>query len=166
MGHAGWHPRPRPPLGRRGPGGTRSQAIGPARSGLSTKVVALCDALGNLLRFTLLPGQRHDSQGVAPLLDALAADGFVPGALLADRAFDLDDLRDALAVRGIRAVIPPRRNRRNQYPYDRPLYAARHLVENLFAKLKAWRGIATRHDKTDQSFAAALHLVGAVINAR
>src|SRR5258708_26536158 len=65
--------------------GTQNQAIGKSRGGLTTKIVALVDALGNLARFVLLPGQRHDSVGVEPLLDGVAL-----GALVGDKAFDSD----------------------------------------------------------------------------
>src|SRR5687768_1697902 len=86
--------------------GTRTQALGRSRGGLTTKIVALVDALGTLVRFILLPGQRHDSVGVAPLLTDLDF-----AALLADNAFDSDGIRTALADRGARAVIPPKANR-------------------------------------------------------
>src|SRR5918994_5940780 len=87
-------------------GGTQTQAIGRSRGGLTTKIVALVDALGNLVRFVLLPGQRHDSVGVAPLIQDLDF-----AALLADRAFDMDWLRAELDERGATAVIPPKANR-------------------------------------------------------
>src|SRR3954467_11802456 len=66
-------------------GGTQDQAIGRSRGGLTTKIVALVDALGALVRFVLLPGQRHDTVGVAPLIEGIAFD-----ALLGDKAFDVD----------------------------------------------------------------------------
>ena len=87
-------------------GGTHNQAIGRSRGGLTTKIVALVDALGNLVRFVLLPGQRHDSAGVAPLLTDLDF-----SALLADKAFDSDAIRADLDDRGAAAVIPPKANR-------------------------------------------------------
>ena len=87
-------------------GGTQNQAIGRSRGGLTTKIVALVDALGNLVRFVLLPGQRHDSAGVAPLLTDLDF-----AALLADKAFDSDGVRTELDNRGAAAVIPPKANR-------------------------------------------------------
>ena len=68
--------------------GTRHQAIGRSRGGLTTKIVALVDALGNLSRFMLLPGQRHDSIGVSPLIEDIAFE-----ALLGDKAFDIDWIR-------------------------------------------------------------------------
>ena len=71
------------------------QAIGRWRGGLSTKIVALVDALGNLVRFVLLPGQRHDCLGVDGLIEGLDFE-----ALIADKAFDLNRLREELAGRG------------------------------------------------------------------
>ena len=142
-------------------GGTQNQAIGRSRGGLTTKIVALVDALGNLVRFVLLPGQRHDSVGVAPLLTELDF-----AALLADKAFDSDVFRTELADRGAMAVIPPKANRAIRMPYDVEMYKWRHLVENFFCKLKEFRRIATRYDKTDESFKAMIHLVGSVLATR
>jgi transposase len=120
--------------------------------------VALVDALGNLARFILLPGQRHDSVGVEPLLD-----GFALGALIGDKAFDSDWLRLQLNERGALAVIPPNASRAKKIPYDEEIYKWRHLIENFFQKIKEFRRIATRYDKTDTSFRAAIHLVATVI---
>ena len=78
-------------------GGTQGQAIGRSRGGLTTKIVALVDALGNLVRFVLLPGQRHDTIGVAPLIEGLDFN-----ALLGDKAFDVDWIRADLDARGAR----------------------------------------------------------------
>ena len=142
-------------------GGTQEQAIGRSRGGLTTKIVALVDALGNLVRFLLLPGQRHDSVGVPPLIEGIAF-----GALLGDKAFDTDWLRAALDERGAAAVIPPKANRKAQINLDRDMYRWRHLIENTFAKLKEFRAVATRYDKTDTSYTATVHLAAAVIASR
>lgn len=128
---------------------------------MTTKIVALVDALGNLVRFVLLPGQRHDSVGVAPLLTDLDF-----AALLADKAFDSDVIRAELDSRGAVAVIPPKTNRAATIPYDREMYKWRHLVENFFCKIKEFRRIATRYDKTDTSFDAMIRLVGIVLAIR
>ena len=64
---------------------------------------------------------------------------------------------------GKTAVIPPKSNRKAPRPYDRELYKARHLIENFFAKLKQFRAIATRYDKTARCFLAGIHLAAAVI---
>ena len=128
---------------------------------MTTKIVALVDALGNLVRFVLLPGQRHDTGGVPPLIEGIAF-----GALLGDKAFDADWLRAELDDRGAAAVIPPKANRKARLDYDKAMYRWRHLIENYFAKLKEFRGIATRYDKTDTSFRANICLTAAVIAAR
>ena len=105
--------------------------MGRSRGGLTTKIVALVDTLGNLVRFLLLPGQAHDIKGVAPLIKGVSFD-----ALLADTAFDTDWLLQDLDERGATAVIPPKTNRKIQCNYDAEVYKWRHLVENYFAKIK------------------------------
>ena len=149
------------PEGDRLERGTQAQPIGRSRGGLATKIVALVDALGNLVHFLLLPGQAHDMQGVAPLIKDVSFN-----ALLADKAFDADWLLRDLDQRGATAVIPPKANRKIQRDYDAEVYKWRHLVENYFAKIKEFRGIATRYDKTDCSYAACWNLVAALIASR
>ena len=141
--------------------GAQTQAIGRSRGGLTTTIVALVDALGTLVRFLRLPGQPHDSVGVAPLLKDLDFE-----ALLADKAFDSNMIRTELAERGAMAVIPPKANRATRLSCDLEMYKWRHLVENFFCKLKEFRRIATRYDKTDTSFAAMIQLVGTVLTTR
>ena len=123
--------------------------------------MALVDALGNLVRFVLMPGQRNDIMGVRPLIDGVSFD-----ALLADKAFDADWLRLELDARGSLSVIPPRKNRKQLIQIDTEMYKWRHLVENYFAKIKEFRGIATRYDKTDDSFRANLNLTATLIACR
>lgn len=123
--------------------------------------MALVDALGNLARFVLLPGQRHDSIGVAPLITGLDF-----AALIADKAFDNNALRAVLNERGAIAVIPSKADRKAPIPHDTEMYKWRHLVENCFQRLKEFRRIATRYDKTDASFAAAIYLVAAFLALR
>jgi len=100
-------------------------------------------------------------KGVAPLIRGVSFD-----ALLADKAFDADWLLQDLDQRGATAVIPPKANRKTQRDYDVEVYKWRHLVENYFAKIKEFRGIATRYDKTDCSYAACWNLVAALIASR
>ena len=128
---------------------------------MTSKIVALVDGLGNLVRFVLLPGQRHDIVGVAPLIAGVSFD-----ALLGDKAFDADWLRADLNERGAVAVIPPKTNRKTIIDYDKAMYRWRHLIENYFAKLKEFRSIATRYDKTAESFSANINLAAAIIAAR
>ncbi len=117
------------------------------------------DALGNPTGFLLTPGQAGDLEGADALLPPLAAD-----TVLADRAYDADArVLDVLQATGKTAVIPPKRHRKEQRPYDRELYKARHLIENFFAKLKQFRAIATRYDKTARNFLAAIYLASTTI---
>jgi len=128
---------------------------------VKTKIVALVDVLGNLIRFLLLPGQVHEMKGVAPLSKGVSFD-----ALFADKAFDADWPLQDLDERGATVVIPPKTNRKLQRNCDAKVYKWRHLVENDFAKIKELRGIATRCDRTDCSYAACWILVAALIASR
>lgn len=126
---------------------------------MSTKIHATVDALGNPTGFHLTGGQAHDLAGADALLPQVAAD-----ALIADRSYDaearvLAPLREA----GTAAVIPPKRTRKAPRAYDAALYEARHLIENFFCRLKQYRAIATRYDKTRRNFLAAIHLAATVI---
>ena len=123
--------------------------------------MALADAVGNLTDFRLLPGQAHDLRGTGALIAGLTC-----GQLLADRAFDADWLREALTGAGIEPVIPPKSNRRFPAEFDRETYKWRHLIENLFGRLKEYRGIAMRCCKTDESFSAFIALAATVIRLR
>lgn len=70
---------------------------------------------------------------------------------------------EPLAAAGKLAVIPSRSSRTTPRPYDKELYKARHLIENFFCKLKQFRAIATRYDKTKRNFLAAVYLAATVI---
>lgn len=128
---------------------------------MTTKILALTDALGCLVRFVLLPGQRHDLQGVDALLEGIDLQ-----ALLADKAFDADWLKQRLLAQGCQVVMAQKTNRRAPLAIDMEVYKWRHLIENFFCKLKEFKRIALRSDKTDSSFAAVITLASAAINSR
>ena len=123
--------------------------------------MALTDAPGNLIDVRLLPGQAHDLRGTAALIEGLSC-----RQLPADRAFDANRVREALAEAGIEAVVPPKSNRRFPAEFDRDTYKWRHLIENFFGKLKEYRGIAMRCCKTDTSCSAFIAIVATVIRLR
>jgi transposase len=126
---------------------------------LSTKIHALVDALGNPVGFFLTGGQVHDLVGADHFLPSMEAE-----MLIADKAFDADErVLVPLAAAGKSAVIPQKANRRQPRDFDRDLYKARHLIENSFCKLKQFRAIATRYDKTARNFLAGVHLASAAI---
>jgi transposase len=128
---------------------------------MTTKILALTDALGDLVRFQLMPGQRFDTVGVPPLIE-----GIDFGGLIADKAFDSNAIICDLNERGARIVISQHRRRTKPLPLDAEIYKRRHLIENFFCKLKEFKRIAMRADKTDTSFSAIIHLAAAVINSR
>src|SRR5690242_20101164 len=133
----------------------------PSRPRLTTKILALTDALGSLVRFVLLPGNRYDTVGVEPLIQDIEFEG-----LIADKAFDADWIIDELNERGAKIVISQRPGRRAPLAIDREIYKWRHLIQNFFCRLKEFKRIAMRSDKTDESYAAMIHLAAAVIGSR
>jgi transposase len=126
---------------------------------LSTKIHATVDALGNPTGFFLTGGEAHDLVGADHLLPQLKAE-----TLIADKAFDAEErVIQPLQAAGMTPVIPPKNCRKSPRHYDRELFKARHLIENFFARLKQFRAIATRYDKTKRNFLAAIHLAASVI---
>ena len=107
-----------------------------------------------MIRFVLLPGNRHEITS----FDALMA-GIYCLALIGDKAFDAHALRQHLADRHIEAVIPLRGLTKGHPAHDPEKYKWRHLIENFFCKIKAFRRIATRYEKTDPCFAAMINVV-------
>jgi transposase len=98
---------------------------------LTTKIHMLADALGRPLRFALTAGQAHDILTAPALLE-----GMEGGAVIADKAYDTNDLRQRIADAGMRAVIPSKRSRKLAIPHDATLYKARNRIERCFNKLK------------------------------
>lgn len=123
--------------------------------------MALTDALGNLVRFELLPGQRYDTVGVAPLIRDVEF-----GGLIADKAFDAAWLVEELDARGAQIVVSQHPRRAQPRDVDPELYKWRHLIENFFCKLKEFKRIALRACKTDASFCAIIHIAAATLNSK
>ena len=128
---------------------------------MTTKILAPTDALGNLVRFVLLPGHRFDTLGVSPLIQDIEF-----GGLIGDKAFDSNAIIADLDARGAKIVISQHPRRAKPLDIDAEVYKWRHLIENFFCKLKEFKRIAMRSDKTDQSFSAMIHLTAAVIHSR
>ena len=113
------------------------------------------------MRFQLLPGQRYDTIGVAPLIDGIEFD-----AILADKAFDANWIIEEMNDRGAQIVISQRPKRKHPIAIDEEVYKWRHLIENFFCKLKEFKAIAMRCDKTDRNFSSMIYLCAAIINSR
>ncbi len=127
------------PARKRGPD---AQGLGRSRGGLTTKVHAAVEALGNAVRLIGTPGQYSDIGQAEALIEGLDA-----GYVLADRAHDANRLHDAILDSGAIAVIPPMPQRRHQHRYDRAIYKERNRIERFFNKLKQCRRVATQYDK-------------------
>ncbi len=138
--------------------GSEDQAIGRSRGGLSTKIHVAVRGLGCPVRFALTAGHRGDVPQVAPLIDGLPAK-----VIMADTAYDADHFRQAIAGKGALAVIPNNPSRTRKHPLDRHLYAQRHLVECRFSKLKQFRRVATRFEKTARNYLAIITLAATVL---
>ncbi len=104
------------------------------------------------------PGQRNDIAFAHDLVG-----GFEAQATIADKGYDADHLVDAIAQTGAEAVIPPKRNRKLQRPYDAELYKERNLIERFFNKLKQFRRVATRYDKLLANFMGFVKLAAIAI---
>lgn len=119
----------------------------------------MCDGQGRPVVLLLSEGQMSDYKGAALTLDAL------PPAkqLIGDRGYDSDWYREALRAKGITPCIPPRKNRKIQLAYDTKLYRQRHRIENMFAKLKDWRRVATRYDRCAHTFMSAIVIAATML---
>ena len=134
-----------------------AEALGRSRGGFSTKVHALCDALGHPRRFVLTPGQRADITQAETLLA-----GETPAFVLADKGYDSDAFLAFIADLAAEAVIPAKRNRTQPRPLDPQLYAERNQIERLFNRLKHYRRLATRYEKTARNFLAFWHIASII----
>ena len=169
------------------PGATRltfeptDHAVGRSRGGLSTKVHLLVDDAGRPLVIVVSPGQAGDNPALQPMLNELRIARRGPGRprarpvlVRADKAYSARGTRGYLRRRGIKAVIPIKKDqdahRKNKgskggrpITHDPDLYRDRNTVERRINKIKDWRGLATRYDKTPESHLAGPHLRGALI---
>lgn len=145
--------------GKRRKRGERDQAIGRSRGGRTTKIHVLIDHQGRPLAFRLTGGNVADITVAAPLLHELAPSAW----LIGDKGYDADHLRALLESRGTIAVIPNKSNRKRLYPFDAERYKQRNLIERTNCRIKDFRAIATRYDKTARNFLAGVCLVTALI---
>ena len=134
------------------------QALGRSRGGLTAKIHACVEGLGQLVCCILTGGQVNDVTQGAHLLAQVE-----PGAALADKAYDADALLDCIAGKGAKAVIPPKANRTVQRPLDRHHYRNRNVIERFFAQLKKSRRVATRYDKLVSRFESFILIAASVL---
>ncbi len=137
---------------------SEDQALGRSRGGFSTKIHVQVDALGNPLDFLLSAGQVSDVSQAPALLAGVSA----TYAIL-DKAYDADEVLELIDKQGMIAVIPPKANRKIPRDYDRHLYQERHLVECFINKIKHYRHVFSRFDKTARNFMSFIRFAAALI---
>ena len=125
---------------------------------MSTKIHLAVRGLGGPVRLVLTAGQRGDAPQAAALLGEDR-----PAVVLADTAYDADHFRDRVKAAGAMAVIPNNPSRARKHPFDQDLYKERHLIECCFAKLKQFRRVATRYEKTARNYLAMVTLAATVL---
>jgi transposase len=144
-----------------GSGSPADQALGRSRGGFTTKIHGAVSGLGLPVKVLLTPGQAADVSQAEELLEGLSAK-----VVIADKAYDSKALVDSIEARGAEAVIPSLSNRKRQREYDRERYKDRNLVERFWHKLKQYRRVATRYEKTAQNFLAFVHVASIMILLR
>ena len=125
---------------------------------MSTKIHMAVRGLGNPVAFRLTAGHRGDVPQAVPLIAGLPAQ-----VVLADGAYDAAHFRQVIADKGATAVIPNTPQRASKYPFDLHLYRERHLVECCFSRLKQFRRVATRFEKTARNYLAIVTLAATIL---
>ncbi|ALR88193.1 Transposase [Acetobacter pomorum DM001] len=133
------------------------EALGRSRGGYGTKVCVIADGHGKAFGFALAPGQAHELPLAPAMLDSLPA---TPLWVVADKGYASNAMRERIWDMGARPAIPAKR-RDGPVACPKWAYRCRHLVENLWARLKEWRAVATRYEKTATSFLAVIHIAAA-----
>lgn len=136
------------------------RAIGRSRGGPTTKIHMACDAHGNPIDFEITGGETHDAKAAPEVIRKIdQAENFI-----ADKGYDSENIREQARTKGMTPVIPRKSNSKKPNPeFDSFLYKMRHLVENLFARLKHYRSISTRFEKLARNFRALVYLACSMI---
>jgi transposase len=136
------------------------RAIGKSRGGPTTKIHAAADAHGNPIDFEITGGDVHDSKVADKLIKKIRT----AENLIADKGYDSEAIRQQATEAGMKPIIPRKINSKKPNPtFDKQLYKQRHLVENLFARLKHFRCLATRYEKLARNFKAMVYLACTII---
>lgn len=141
-----------------GYGTQEQQALGRSVGGFTTKIHVVADALGNLLKFSITQGKQHDITQASGLLKE-----YKNAYVLADKGYDSQALREQLTNQDCIPTIPSKSNSLSPCRYDKHIYKERHLVECLISKIKFFRRVFSRFDKTARNYTAFISLVGAIL---
>lgn len=141
-----------------GYGDQAEQGLGRSKGGFSTKIHAKVDALGNPLKLLVTPGQSSDFKKASELINNATG-----SYILGDKGYDSDEVRAQVYAQNCTPVIPGKSNRKVTIEYDKHIYKERHVVECFFSKLKQFRRVFSRFDKSLRNFGAFLSFVGAIL---
>ncbi|WP_454870231.1 IS5 family transposase [Pseudomonas lini] len=137
-----------------------TEAIGKSRAGNTTKIHLAVDAYGLPIEFVITGGEVNDCTAAPELIAKLPH----AGAIVADKGYDSERIREQIESKGSKAVIPRRRNSvKGNADLDRGLYRYRHLVENAFARLKHYRAVASRYDKLKRNYESVVAMACGVL---
>ena len=136
-----------------------ANGIGLTKGGRNTKLHAICDERGRPHLLLLTPGNVHDMTVAKACIAAIPPSDH----LVADKAYDSNDLRAWLADRGTQPVIPPKRHRKVKLDCDSSIYRQRNIIERMFCRFKDWRRVATRFDRNVKTFMATIAIAATVI---
>ena len=131
------------------------ESVGKSKGGFTTKIHVLSDALGLPLKFIITPGQRHDITQAEDLCKDISK-----SLVFGDKAYDSDKFINTLKDQGCSVVIPSKKNRKKLRDLDKHLYKERHLIECLIGKMKYFRRIFSRYDKTENCYLGFWYFVG------
>ncbi len=134
-----------------------AEALDRSRGGFTTKLHAAIDSLGNPLGFVLTPGRRADITQAETLVAPYTID-----AVIADKGYDSNSFVALVEASEAETVVPTRRNHKEQREIDANLYADRNKIERFFGRLKHYRRIATRYDKTARNYLTFVYLASAM----
>lgn len=134
------------------------QGLGRSKGGFTTKIHAKVDALGNPLKFIITSGQTSDVTQAEALLI-----GDSGSYVIGDKGYDSSSVRNVIKMKGSEPVIPSRSNAVTPYKYDKHIYKERHVIECFFSKMKYFRRVFSRFDKTARNYISALSFVGVML---
>ncbi len=137
-----------------------TQGLGRSRGGFSSKLHVKVDALGNLLKIIVTPGQASEAKYAK---DLIGSEDLCGAYAIGDKGYDSDEIRAHIEAQNGIPVIPPRSNRKKLIEYDKFIYRERHAVECFFSKLKYFRRLCTRFDKSVRNFAAFVYFAGVIL---
>jgi transposase len=148
-----------------GTGGQDEQALGRSRGGFGTKIHAAVSGLMLPVTLHLSAGQEADVRHAATLLDAVPAEAEVQ-AVIADKGYDSKAVVEKIEARGAEAVIPTLSTRKVQREIDTERYKDRNLGERFWSKIKQFRRVATRYEKTGRNFLAFVQVAAIMVLLR